>query len=67
MNELVQAISTYTKLNKYTYWTGDCPMCGNKGTLFVNEDLERFFCFACGAKGNSIETFKKLFGEVELQ
>ena len=40
-----------------------CPFCNDKKYhLGLNRNLERFHCFKCGEKGNSVSLYAKLFG-----
>ena len=40
-----------------------CPFCDDrKYHLGINRNLERFHCFKCGEKGNSVSLYAKLYG-----
>ncbi len=40
-----------------------CPFCGDKRYhLGINREMERFHCFKCGEKGNSVSLFAKING-----
>ncbi|MDR1244852.1 MAG: hypothetical protein LBJ98_02610 [Endomicrobium sp.] len=40
---------------------GDCPRptCRQEGGLYITPSEQRFDCYACGAKGYSLEAFKQ--------
>lgn len=40
-----------------------CPFCGDKRYhLGINREIERFHCFRCGEKGNSVSLYAKMYG-----
>ena len=42
-----------------------CPFCSTKSSsrhLFLNKDKERFICYKCSAKGNSVTLYAGVFG-----
>ena len=42
-----------------------CPFCPTKSSdyhMFLNRDKERFVCYKCSAKGNSVSLYAQIFG-----
>lgn len=40
------------------YYWGDCPFCGDIGSLIIARHKHKFYCFNCYARGNGHKFIK---------
>ena len=56
-------IQFYSRNTGGVEFKAQCPFCGDrKYHLGLNRKMERFHCFRCGEKGNSVSLFAKING-----
>ena len=63
-NDIVDLISTYVPLKKKgSSYFGLCPFHNEKSPSFsVSRDKQMYYCFGCGATGDTVDLTAKLFG-----